>query len=481
MVAAPVLRRLGRPPHLPEGHDERLGEEPGTLEIEQEGRKGLVEGGEEEAADVVGVDVRVPAVAVAAVVVDGDEACPGLHQTPGHEAGLAEEMAAVGIAHLGGLAAEVEGVARAGAGDEPQGALAEPVELETTLGVEDAALRVEGLEEPAATADAVDVVVADRLQPLDPAPQLFVGAVAPVGVVGEAPAVDLRGQGADARPEPAAVLAGTDVLAVLLQATEPVGDDRVGGEVADSIPRGLLLEVLDDRAHRGPVLRRGAEAAPHRDLPAVAGLDVVPATAVVVEVVRHRADDAVAVGDVGEAGEMLANPQARRAAADRGHRPADVGRRLRLHVERLVLARAAEEKKEDHRLGPAGPGVGRRLLGGQDPGKREPEEPRAAGLEHRAAAGPAGQGAGAAQDVEHGGSPGACGTDDGAPARGEEYTGPLLRRDGKPAGQWGMAIFSPPAIVHIPAQTVRSTSAATRRTPPSPKTTLQPAGCWENI
>ena len=76
------------------------------------------------------MDVRIPSVAVAAVVVDCHEARARLDEPPGHQARLAEEMAAVAVTERRRLPFEVEGVARPRTRDEAEGALAEPVEFE---------------------------------------------------------------------------------------------------------------------------------------------------------------------------------------------------------------------------------------------------------------------------------------------------------------------------------------------------------------
>ena len=164
-----------------------------------------------------------------------------------------------------------------------------------------------------------------------------------------------------------------------------------------------MLEVLHHRADRRPVLRSGTESATDGDLPAFARLDVVATAAVVVEIVRHRADDAVAVGDFRQLREVFADPQPRSPAADRAHWPADVGRRVRLHVEGFVLARAAEEEQEDHRLRPW-LRASRRRLGGKHLRQRDSQEPCTTNLQHGATAEPPRHQTGSTEDLEHGGS-----------------------------------------------------------------------------
>ena len=317
------------------------------------------------------MDVRIPAVAVAAVVMDGHKPGARLDQPPRHQAGLTEEMTAVAVTQRRRFALQIEGLARPWACDKAEGPLADLIDLERSLAIDDPPLGVERFEERGPATDPGDVVGGDRIEPLDTAAELAVGAITPVGVVGGIPPVDPRRERIDRRSQPAAVFPRADILAVLLEPAEAVGNDGIRGQIAQGAlgaqraPGTPLLEVLHHRANRRPVLRRGTEATADGDLPAFARLDVVAAAAVVVEIVRHRADDTVAVGDFCQLREVLADPQAWRPAADRAHWPADVGRRVRLHVEGFVLARAAEEEQEDHRLGPWLRARGNRL-GGED-------------------------------------------------------------------------------------------------------------------
>ena len=65
-----------------------------------------------------------------------------------------------------------------------------------------------------------------------------------------------------------------------------------------------------------------------------------------------RADHRHGVHDSGHPRQQLAHRQARHARGDRLELAAQLGRRVRLHVERVLLGDAAELVKEDHRLGP---------------------------------------------------------------------------------------------------------------------------------
>src|SRR5262249_52285105 len=105
---------------------------------------------------------------------------------------------------------------------------------------------------------------------------------------------------------------------------------------------------LDDRPHGRPIPRCGVEAAAYGYVPDLAGLNVMRRTAVIVVGVSHRPHDAELVGDLGQSGEVLADPEARGAAGDGTERTTDLLRRVGLEVEGLELARAAEEVDKDH-------------------------------------------------------------------------------------------------------------------------------------
>ena len=65
-----------------------------------------------------------------------------------------------------------------------------------------------------------------------------------------------------------------------------------------------------------------------------------------------RADHRHGIHDLGHPRQQLAHRQARHARGNRLELAAQLGRRVRLHVERVLLGDAAELVKEDHRLGP---------------------------------------------------------------------------------------------------------------------------------
>jgi len=78
-------------------------------------------------------------------------------------------------------------------------------------------------------------------------------------------------------------------------------------------------------------------------MPAVAGLDVVGATAVIVPGMRHGADDTIFVADRSQLGEMFADPQFRRSAGDGTEGASNLLRRIGLHVEGFQLTGASKQ------------------------------------------------------------------------------------------------------------------------------------------
>ena len=118
---------------------------------------------------------------------------------------------------------------------------------------------------------------------------------------------------------------------------------------------GPRFDMVEHRAHRGPVVLRGIETATNRYMPAPAGLQVMACPGMVVVGVVERAQDGVFVGDGRQPRQMLANAQARGAAGNGFVRPADTLGCLWFHVKCFELAGATKQEKKDHRLG-FGPG-----------------------------------------------------------------------------------------------------------------------------
>ena len=75
---------------------------------------------------------------------------------------------------------------------------------------------------------------------------------------------------------------------------------------------------------------------------------IVPAIAVVVRLVVHRPEQGEPVGAAGQARQQLADVQPGDRRRDRLERPAVLDRGVRLHVERVEVARPAPEPEHDH-------------------------------------------------------------------------------------------------------------------------------------
>src|SRR5262249_39754934 len=125
VVAGGADAALRAAPELADGHHQRLGEQAALVEVGDQGRQAGVEhGGGLGLHARAQADVDVPAVVVAVGdlgPVDLDEARAGLDEAAGQQAALAEGGAAVAVARLGLLLAQVEGVAGAPGDDQAQG------------------------------------------------------------------------------------------------------------------------------------------------------------------------------------------------------------------------------------------------------------------------------------------------------------------------------------------------------------------------
>ena len=92
------------------------------------------------------------------------------------------------------------------------------------------------------------------------------------------------------------------------------------------------------------VIGSRVEAAANRNLPAMTGLQVVAATAVIVIGMRQRPHDGEQVGDVGQPMQFFTDLQTGGSRRDRLEMAADFLRSLGFQIERFVLAGAAEQK-----------------------------------------------------------------------------------------------------------------------------------------
>ena len=108
---------------------------------------------------------------------------------------------------------------------------------------------------------------------------------------------------------------------------------------------------------------------------------VVTRRVVVLHRVIHRADERDLVHDLGHARETLAHLDAVGAGGDRLVRPANLFRRVRLHVEHVDVARPAPLEKEDDGLGLClRPFLER--LGAEQLRKSKPEQTQSADFDH---------------------------------------------------------------------------------------------------
>ena len=183
-----------------------------------------------------------------------------------------------------------------------------------------------------------------------------------------------------------------------LKVAESARHHRIARQIARGTSRISLRKTLDHGTHRRPIAAGGVEAAADRDMPTFAGLQIMAGAAVIVVGMRHRPHDAELVGHLCQARQMLAHQQPRRAARRRSKRPPNLRDRVGLHVKRLKLARAAEQKHEDHRFGPAsalGAGAHLRM---QQARQREAHQPGARGLQDFAARPAVTHGSRSAQD-----------------------------------------------------------------------------------
>ena len=105
-----------------------------------------------------------------------------------------------------------------------------------------------------------------------------------------------------------------------------------------------LLKVVDHRADRGPIFVSTIEPTTDRQVPPLAGLDVMPTATVIVERVGHGSDDRILVRNLRHFRQMFADSQLRIFRLDRSIRASDLLRCIGLHVEGFELARAAKQE-----------------------------------------------------------------------------------------------------------------------------------------
>ena len=100
--------RLGRAAHFAHRHDQRFVQQTAIVQIGQQRRECLVERGDQMVLQIVAAAVRIPTVAVDAVVMDGDKPHARFDQPPRHQAGLPVQMPAVAVAQRGRFLSNVQ-------------------------------------------------------------------------------------------------------------------------------------------------------------------------------------------------------------------------------------------------------------------------------------------------------------------------------------------------------------------------------------
>ena len=138
-----------------------------------------------------------------------------------------------------------------------------------------------------------------------------------------------------------------------------IDQGRVAGDAGD----GGRAEAGDERPGHREVVDK-----PGRLLRGPAGQKPLVAAAVIGEVVRHRADEGIAIGTAGVEREELADIDSGDVRPDRPEGPADLRRGVGFHVVGFEVGRAPREPDEDHRR------VVRGRLAGVGPGLTVAEE-----------------------------------------------------------------------------------------------------------
>lgn len=295
--------------------------------------------------------------------IHGHEAHTGLHHPPREQEVLPQRMHAVALAHGARLAAQVERFPSFRPGHR---VVSQFTQLMPVLG-----LRL--------VREAVGFQSIEQL-----APFLHPGGVARLVNLRQ---LEFRHRrmivgGADehrgvARAE---VAAGADVRRTEDRRAHALDEPRVGEQVA------LVGEVF---GHHGADVGQVVGDAFPDALDHLAAQQVVHRVEVVVDRtgVRHRADEAELVGDLGEFGVQLAQLHARHFGPDGFVRPANLRRCVRLQVPSVNVARTAAQEHKDAAL-LRGHGLARGVelvFSDHQAGNSKVEQADAAGFERRAA------------------------------------------------------------------------------------------------
>ena len=353
MVAPGVLVDFGRATEFAGDEDEGFFVEAAVLEVAKEGGHGHVELGEK----LVAEDFEIGVVGVPVGVIDGDAADAGFDHAPRHDAGLAEGVAAVGIAEFFGFGGEIEGALCSGRGHEVEGALAEDaVVFGAGVGGDfgGALVAVDLAEEFAAGLETGGV---------DDKGRRHVGD----GEVGGA------GVGFDDEGDAGGAEVGGPAAGV------HVGKADVGRDAA------ARAEFVADVGTEGGVLVVGLEAAVEAGGGMMPGEHVMISAAVVGISMGEGANLGELLHDAGDAREVFADSNAGEVGGDGAEVAADVGGSVGLEVEGVDGAQAALEEDVDEGEvggngfgGGVGGGVGLQL---QETGEAERQADEAGGAE----------------------------------------------------------------------------------------------------
>ena len=319
MVAAGILVDPRRPAKLPPGNDAHVLVETAIVEIADERRDRLIEAGE-----LVGESGEVGMVAVPAAKRERHAPHPRLDEAPGDEElihpvgpgilaeGRVGRAAAVAIARGGVFPLHIERL------DKP--ARGQHIKRLRRIGI-------------VAGGGALIAPAAEAVDPVDEA-----AAVAEL--------VERDAREPHARQPLVVGLAGG------------VGGAEEAGEAGIAVGSVAGLDREANKRRHGPVdgamkAREGGAERRMAILPAARADRIARQAqigAVLIEAAVERADDGKLLHHSRQPREMLADLNSRNARGDRPEAPADLGRRLHLQVDHVLVRRAPREIDHDHGL-----------------------------------------------------------------------------------------------------------------------------------
>ena len=241
----------------------------------------------------------VPAIAIDAVVVDGDKSNTCLDQSPGHQGRLPEQVSTVLVAQRAGFLLKVQCLACLIGGHQVECTFSELVHGINVQGIFcHVPLLVELVQQGGTSLDSVQRYPCAWLQSGDSKVKFFIGTVTEVWIVLAVALIDDGIEWVIGSSQPASCFSrSTQLDLVVLQASEGIRNDHVAGQFELRLSGMLQVMLLDDRSHRGPVVGCDVEATSDRYVPAVSGLDVVTGATVIVVGVAHGFHDGILIGD----------------------------------------------------------------------------------------------------------------------------------------------------------------------------------------